>query len=51
MTYRFNTSRLTFYGEVDFPARNPEIVEDAWKMRHPGNVWTATCMADRVAVV
>ena len=43
--YRFNTSRLTFCWEVNFPAENPEIVEDAWKLRHPGNVWTATCTA------
>ena len=44
--YRFDMPRLTFFCAVNVPGKPPEIGEDAGNMRHPANVWTASCMAE-----
>jgi hypothetical protein len=34
MAYRFDTSRLTFFGSVNFPGETPENGEDAGNVEH-----------------
>jgi hypothetical protein len=43
MAYRFDTSRLTFFGSVNFPGETPENGEDAGNVEHQQVAVLSTC--------